>query len=354
MLPPRIVRRLVLAPLVFVLAVAAVIGLPLLALVALVASVPARKQRRGLRVLSLGLAWLVLESAALIACLALWIASGFGGRMRTAPFQNRHYSVVRWFLSSLYSVATKAFGLRVDIEEPPATPEEMSRRLTRPVVVLSRHAGPGDSFLLVYHLLRLYRRRPCIVMKAALQYDPGLDVVINRLPHAFVHPRRTAEGMVTAEIQRLAAGLGPSDALVIFPEGGNFTPGRRVRAIERLEQANLTEQAERARGMTNLLAPRAGGAVAAIDACPDADVIFVAHTGLDHLITVSDVWRDLPVNQVIRAKWWRVPAAEVPREREEQVRWLYDWWERIDAWIDSYRPAESPPASPSAEPAANL
>jgi 1-acyl-sn-glycerol-3-phosphate acyltransferase len=209
----------------------------------------------------------------------------------------------------------------------------MSRRLTRPVVVLSRHAGPGDSFLLGYPLLQLYRRRPCIGMKAALQFDPGLDVVINRLPHAFVHPRRTAEGMVTAEIQRLAKGLGPADALVIFPEGGNFTPGRRVRAIERLEQANLTEQADRARGMAHLLAPRAGGAVAAIDACPDADVVFVAHTGLDHLITVGDVWRDLPVNQVIYAKWWRVPADKVPRDREEQVRWLYDQWETIDAWI---------------------
>src|SRR5262245_51653512 len=341
MLPPRLVRRLVLAPLVFVLAAAAIVGLPILVLVALVAAIPARSQRRGLRLLPLAVAWLLLESAALVACLALWVASGFGGRLRTAPFQDRHYTVVRWFLSNLYGVATRAFGLRVEIEEPQATPEEMARRLTRPVVVLSRHAGPGDSFLLVYHLLHLYRRRPCIVMKAALQFDPGLDVVINRLPHAFVHAKRAAQGMVTAEIQRLAAALGPADALVIFPEGGNFTPGRRVRAIERLHQANLTEQAERAEGITHLLAPRAGGAVAAIESCPEADVIFVAHTGLDHLITVGDVWRDLPVNQVIKAKWWRVPAAAVPREREEQVRWLFDWWERIDEWIAQDRAANA-------------
>ena len=88
MLPPRLVRRLVLAPLVFVLAVAAIVGLPVLALVALVASVPASRQRRGFRVLSLAVAWLLLESVALVACLALWIVSGFGGRIRTAPFQD--------------------------------------------------------------------------------------------------------------------------------------------------------------------------------------------------------------------------------------------------------------------------
>lgn len=188
MLPPRVVRRLVLAPLLIVLTVAALLGLPLLLLLALATSVPARRQRRGLRVFTLALAWLLLESAALVACLALWVISGFGGRLRTEPYLDRHYGLVRWFLSGLYGTATRAFGLRVEIDEPPPTPQELSRRLTRPVVVLSRHAGPGDSFLLIYQLLNLYRRRPRIVMKAALQFDPGLDVVINRLPHAFVHP----------------------------------------------------------------------------------------------------------------------------------------------------------------------
>lgn len=349
MVPPRILRRLVLAPLVVLLAAAAVAGLPVLLLVALATSLPAPRQRRGLRVLWLAVAWLLLESAALVALLALWVASGFGGRMHTEPFQERHYGVVRWFLSGLYRVATRAFGLRVVVEEPAATPEELSRRLTRPIVVLSRHAGPGDSFLLVYHLLERYRRRPRIVMKAALQYDPGLDIAINRLPHAFVQAKRAGEGLAIEEIRRLAAGLGPTGALVIFPEGGNFTPRRRVRAIERLSRAGRYAEAERARTMAHLLAPRAGGAIAAIDACPDADVVFVAHTGLDHLVTLGDVWRDLPVDQVIRARWWRVPAPEVPRAppeaqapNEAQVRWLYDWWERIDAWIGEHRVASDP------------
>lgn len=41
------------------------------------------------------------------------------------------------------------------------------------------------------------------------------------------------------------------------------------------------------------------------------------------------------MDQAIYAKWWRIPVGEVPRslDHEAQVRWLYDWWERIDTWI---------------------
>jgi hypothetical protein len=77
-------------------------------------------------------------------------------------------------------------------------------------------------------------------------------------------------------------------------------------------------------------------------ACPDADVIFVAHAGLDRLVSAGDIWRHLTVGQMIKAKWWRVPVDQVPREldHEAQLQWLYDWWERIDAWISDNRPGE--------------
>ena len=58
-----------------------------------------------------------------------------------------------------------------------------------------------------------------------------------------------------------------------------------------------------------------------------------------------DIWRALPIGQTIRAKWWRVEAGDVPRGRdhEEQLLWLYGWWERIDAWISQNRPGEDRP-----------
>jgi 1-acyl-sn-glycerol-3-phosphate acyltransferase len=337
------VRRLVLTPLLLVVAVALIFGLPLLVILAAAASPLLPGRWRALRLLWFGLVWVALESVALFACLALWVASGFGGRLRSEPYQDRHYAIMRWFLATLFDVATRAFRLRIEVEEPELTPQEARARLTRPVIVLSRHAGPGDSFLLVHHLLSRYWRRPRIVMKAALQYDPGLDVVINRLPNAFVSARRGADNAIIQAIERLASDLGPTGALVIFPEGGNFTPRRRLRAIRLLEERQLDEEASRARAMAHLLPPRPGGALAAIGAAPTADVIFVAHTGLEDVITLGDVWRSLPMEQVLKARWWRVPAAEVPRgDREAQVRWLYEWWERIDAWIGENRPAALP------------
>jgi 1-acyl-sn-glycerol-3-phosphate acyltransferase len=337
------VRRLILTPLLLVVAVALIFGLPLLVILAAAASPLLPGRWRALRLLWFGLVWVALESVALFACLGLWVASGFGGRLRSEPYQDRHYAIMRWFLATLFDVATRAFRLRIEVEEPELTPQEARARLTRPVIVLSRHAGPGDSFLLVHHLLSRYWRRPRIVMKAALQYDPGLDVVINRLPNAFVSARRGADNAIIQAIERLASDLGPTGALVIFPEGGNFTPRRRLRAIRLLEERRLDEEASRARAMAHLLPPRPGGALAAIGAAPTADVIFVAHTGLEDVITLGDVWRSLPMEQVLKARWWRVPAAEVPRgDREAQVRWLYEWWERIDAWIGENRPAALP------------
>ncbi|MEU4407285.1 1-acyl-sn-glycerol-3-phosphate acyltransferase [Streptosporangium sp. NPDC023963] len=344
MLPPRIIRRLVLAPLVIVLTVVAVLTLPIWLLVVTAASLRLPPpQRRGTRLVWFALAWLTLESMALCACLWLWVANGLGGRLSRDEYQERHYELIQWFLSKIYEAAVRIFRLSVEIDEPPPTSEEISRRLTRPVIVLARHAGPGDSFLLVHHLLARYGRRPRIVMKAALQFDPSLDVVINRLPSAFVH-HKVAESGILGEIRRLSSDMDADDALVIFPEGGNFTPKRRWRAILRLEQKGLSEEAARARRLEHLMAPHPNGAIAAIEACPEADVVFVAHTGLDDLVTFGDIWTRLPLSARIKAKWWRVQAADVPRDREAQIRWLFDQWEEIDAWITANQPAPAPAA----------
>ncbi len=348
MLPPRLVRRLVLAPLAIVIAVALAVLFPLLAVATWTFGLVGRSRpgrHRALRLLFFALVWLFADTAAVFMGLGLWIASGFGGRLRTEPYQTRHYAVMRWFLDRVYSAATRAFGLRIEIEEPELTATELAARLARPIIVLSRHAGPGDSLLLVHHLLSVYGRRPRVVMKASMQLDPGVDVVANRLPNVFIHHAKTGERLFVEQIHRLAAGLDAAGALVIFPEGGNWTPNRWQRGIARLEHLGRRDLAARAREMPNLLAPRSGGAFTAITACPAADVIFVAHAGLDQMVTVADVWRKLSVGQTIRAKWWRVPVEEVPRDadHEAQVLWLYDWWQRIDAWISANRPDSGEP-----------
>ena len=64
-----------------------------------------------------------------------------------------------------------------------------------------------------------------------------------------------------------------------------------------------------------MLAPKPGGVLAALTHARDADVVFVAHTGVEHMTTVLDVWRELPMDREIQMRWWIVPADEVPRGR---------------------------------------
>jgi 1-acyl-sn-glycerol-3-phosphate acyltransferase len=317
MLPPPVVRRLLFTPLLFALTLLVVVVFPV---AFAVTSAIGRDRRRARRLLWFALTWGTLESAAVLECGRLWI-------LRRAR-DDRHYDVIRRYVAGLYGSAQRRLGLRVEVTGGgEAAPGD------RPLIVLSRHAGPGDALILVHHLLTGYRRRPRVVMKAQLQLDPCIDIAANRLPNAFVTPG----GGAADDIGRLAAGLGPRDALLIFPEGGNFSPERRRRAIRRLTRLRRDAEAARAAAMRNLMPPRPGGVLAALDAAPSADVVFVAHCGLDHMATAGDIWRRIPLTSPVQAQWWRIPAEDVPDGRDARVDWLYRQWERADAWISANR-----------------
>ena len=52
--------------------------------------------------------------------------------------------------------------------------------------------------------------------------------------------------------------------------------------------------------------------------------------------------RELPMDKRIVMRWWQVPRAEIPADRDERIDWLFGWWERIDAWIQQNRPEDLP------------
>src|SRR4051812_14562244 len=219
-LPPRWVRRVVLAPAMVGITIALLFTLPFWLLVAAAASPLLPGRLRALRVLWVAIVWLVLESASLMALFGLWLAAGFGALVRTPPFQRVHYRLVGGYLWIFHHAATRVLGLQVEVEGP--VPDEY---LGRPLLVFCRHAGPGDSFLLMHALVNWYAREPRIVLAAALQWDPALDVVLNRLPNRFLS---TGGRDVERQIAELATELDGDDAFVIFPEGGNFTERRRA------------------------------------------------------------------------------------------------------------------------------
>jgi 1-acyl-sn-glycerol-3-phosphate acyltransferase len=329
--PPRWVRRLFLAPLVLVVAIVLVATVPIwvLGTLALSPFVPGRL--RPLRVIWIAAVYLLVEAVLLIVLCGLWVASGFGWKVRGPAFQLAHYRLCGMALRVLYRQAAWVLRLTVDIEgtDPDQVP------LGRPVLVFCRHAGPGDSFLLAHALINWYHREPRIVLKDSLQWDPAIDVLLNRLPSRFIAPG-TGERSQT-EVGILATGLDENDAFVIFPEGANFTPRRWKAAIERLRRMGMFTMARRAQRMHNVLPPRPGGVLVALDAAPGADVVLVAHTGVDHLLTVADVWRELPMDKTITMQWWLEPAAAVPDGEEARIEWLYAWWQRIDLWIAENR-----------------
>ncbi|WP_206050790.1 1-acyl-sn-glycerol-3-phosphate acyltransferase [Nocardioides speluncae] len=328
-----LLRRLVIAPAVIGLTVLMWVTLPIWLIVAAFVSPRLPGRWRALRVLWIAILYLTAEAILLVELLGLWIASGFGLWIRKPFFERVHYDLVEFTTRIIFREARRVARLKI-VTEGPAPDAHPGK----PILVCCRHAGPGDSFTLIYALMRWYRREPRVVLKDTLAWDPAIDVILRRLPARFISPNPAAGSDLESQIGDLATGLDENDAFVIFPEGGNFTPARRERAIERLRKLGLDKMAARAEDMLHVLAPRPGGFLAALDAAPDADVVLVAHTGLDHMLRVSDVWRELPLDKEIIMRWWQVPRDEIPVARDDRIDWLYSWWERIDDWIEENRP----------------
>ncbi|GLY19186.1 acyltransferase [Kineosporia sp. NBRC 101677] len=344
MLPPYWVRRLVLLPLMLVISVFAVVTAPAtLLLAALIGLLIPGQRGRPYRLTVLVTGYLAAEGVALVVLGYLWVACGFGRRVREPKHERRHYVCVRAFLRWIFWLVNHALHVQVRVDGP-----ELEAYRDKPLIVFCRHAGPGDSFLLVHALMNWYDREPRIVLKDTMQWDPAIDIVLNRLPTRFIRSGAPGKATVDPEkgpdaeqlIGELARKLDGNDALVLFPEGGNFTARRRARAIAKLRRRGLMAEAAKAEAMRYVLPPRPAGVLAVLDNAPEADVVWVAHTGTDHLLTVTDIWGALPVAVDLKMRWWQVPAGSVPGGREQRIAWLYEWWRQIDDWITVNRVAE--------------
>jgi hypothetical protein len=62
--------------------------------------------------------------------------------------------------------------------------------------------------------------------------------------------------------------------------------------------------------------------------------VFAAHTGLGLAASPRQLLRDFPLGRTLHIRMWLAAGNEVPPDPEDQVNWLYGWWERIDDWIE--------------------
>lgn len=343
--PPVPVRRAVLGP--TWPPVAAVLAALLLVVAALGGLAwPLARRARAARLALLAAVYLFVDVSLLVACTALWLRHPVAARRDDERWQQAHTGLLRWGLAALRSTATPLLGFRLRLEEPPG----VVGLSDGPVLVLARHAGPGDSFALVELLLSRYHRRPRIVLKETLQWDPGLDVLLNRLSACFLPARGAAGEDLPGRLAGLARSLRGSDAMLVFPEGRNWTPRRHHRAIARLRHRAHRQAAADAVDNPNVLPPRPAGVLACLTARPDLDVVIVAHTGLDDLVSPVMVWHALPLrDRPMTVRWWHEAARTVPADPARQYQWLRVQWAIVDSWIDA-RKAQSDLPDESVQP----
>lgn len=327
MAPPHLVRRLLLPPILA--AEAVVLVLLVVTLVVGVVTVPVDRRLRLARLSLMGGAYILLEWVGLAALLVLWLVGPVLGSTRR---KRSDLAVVAWVLGRVIGAARRTVRFGVQIDDP-AAPGPFAE--PDPVLVLARHGGIGDSFALVWLLADRYHRRPRVVLKQVLLWEPLIDAALSRMGACFIPPAADRAEPLENRVGRLAADLDPGDALLIFPEGANWTPRRRLVAIGRLWAARKPGAAKAAALMEHVLPPRAGGVLACLDARPELPVVIVAHTGLDRITTAGQLWRAVPFADPMAVRWW--PPAHPPYGDGERVAWLTTEWAVVDQWIDSRR-----------------
>jgi 1-acyl-sn-glycerol-3-phosphate acyltransferase len=320
--PRRWRRRLVSVPAVLLAAALAVALLPLLLPLAAAVDLARGSRLAAARSLLFVTLFLLCESAGIVISALIWLAARGPERSMEAnhQLQRRWSQALAWGLRVF-------FGARYALEGD-APPER------GPALLLVRHASSADTLLPMSLAAIPADLRVRYVLKKELLADPCLDIVGHRLPNVFVDRARGGPWEIAA-VGRLVAGMGPRDVGVIFPEGTRFTPERRQRVLEKLAAEGHLEALERAGALTHTLPPRPGGALAMIEAAPEADVYFVGHAGLEGVRTMADLLGGALVGRAVRVRLWRVPAGEIPADPLARRRWLYERWAALDRWVAS-------------------
>jgi 1-acyl-sn-glycerol-3-phosphate acyltransferase len=272
--------------------------------------------------------YLLAECVGLVVSLALWLGAGPWRRGDPVRYRNANFRLQCVWARALLAAARRLYRLRLVVEG-----EEAIGR--GPLLVMPRHASLADVLLPAVLVSDRRGLRLRWVMKRELLVDPCLDVVGNRLPNAFVDRSSLRSDAEIRAVAALAADLGPDDGVLIYPEGTRATPERRERALARIAAGSMPERLAQLRRLRRLLPPRTGGPLALLAAAPGADVLILGHAGLEGSARVRDLLSGALVGRTLRVRFWRHPAASVPRERGAALGWLDARWLELDAWVDA-------------------
>jgi 1-acyl-sn-glycerol-3-phosphate acyltransferase len=270
--------------------------------------------------------YFVCEAMGIVASFVLWIANVLWPSADGDRFTTWNLMLQRVWARTLFSGATRLFGMRVEVSGV----EVVARG---PLFLFARHASTLDTLLPAVFVSEPRTLHLGHVMKRELLWDPCLDIVGQRTRNAFVRRGSGQREQEVALLRGLAAALGERDGVLLFPEGTRFTPAKRERALAQLGESGQSERLARVRRLRRVLPPRRRGAVALLETRPDVDVAFLAHVGFEGTASLNDIWRGRLIGTTVRLLFWRVPSAEIPRTNEGRIVWLDDQWKRVDAWV---------------------
>jgi hypothetical protein len=83
--------------------------------------------------------------------------------------------------------------------------------------------------------------------------------------------------------------------------------------------------------MQHVLPPKLGGALALLDAAPEAQVLVLEHTGFEGAASFGRFFRGDLVFAKLRVRLRRVPRPE----GQARDAWLFRVWSETDQWIGS-------------------
>lgn len=306
---------------VFTAAAAVSALLPILLLSALIVdavmAVIVRRPGAATRIVAFAWIYLVGEVWA-IAALGLVSLSG---KRRSVALT---YRLQVWWATWNYRAFTLVFNVRFQTEGSDSA-------VPPPVIVLARHASLIDSLLPVVFIARQHRMNLRYVLKRELLVDPALDIAGNRLPNYFIDRASSDSESELTALRDLASGMSDDEGVVIFPEGTRFSQTKQARLVAR-QRNKQGPVAELTRAFENVMPPRPAGTLAILDGT-DADVVVLAHRGLEGFSGLGDVWTGSVVGADVAVKMWRIERALIPQGRSERTEWLYRLWADVDGWV---------------------
>lgn len=240
--------------------------------------------------------------------------------------QERLFALESFWAGALLGAMLRIFGMKLSIEG-------LDALLPGPVLLLGNHVSVADALLPAGIAAARGGLRCRYVAKGELIWDPCVDLACHVLPNVFVQRGAADTPGDLVRVRSLLDGIGDRDGISLFPEGTRFTEAKRAALLAKRAADGPRALLERERALRCLLPPRTGGVHALLDGGVPLDVVVMAHTGLEGVRRIPDLWSGALLGRTLRVAFWRLPASSIPADHAARVDWLYDQWERLDAWL---------------------